>query len=219
MTSKSSIAKDFLTEMQMPSLEDPVKSAANIARMLRKSSELETDISMKVLKDPWSSSEIQKAQLVTPQFVIAPCQSGPLPVTTKGNRYVIVLIDYFTKWPEAIPFTDLEVSSVAEELVRTWISRYLLPMIFHSDQGTNFISTLFTELCILLGILKTRTTALRLESDGMVERFNRTILNHLSLFVSRNQTDWDTHLPLFLLAYRSADHEVTGFTPAEMIFG
>ncbi|GBN19339.1 hypothetical protein AVEN_134257-1 [Araneus ventricosus] len=53
----------------------------------------------------------------------------------------------------------------------------------------------------------------------MVERFNRTILNHLSLFVSKNQTDWDTHLPLFLLAYRSADHEATGCTPADMLFG
>ncbi|GBM15300.1 hypothetical protein AVEN_210932-1 [Araneus ventricosus] len=53
----------------------------------------------------------------------------------------------------------------------------------------------------------------------MVERFNRTILNHLSLFVSKKQTDWDTHLPLFLLAYRSADHEATGCTPADMLFG
>ncbi|GBM94395.1 hypothetical protein AVEN_266421-1 [Araneus ventricosus] len=62
-------------------------------------------------------------------------------------------------------------------------------------------------------------TALQPESDGMVERFNRTILNHLSLFVSKNQTDWDSHLPLILLAYRSAEHEVTGFTPAEVLLG
>ncbi|GBM48620.1 Transposon Ty3-I Gag-Pol polyprotein [Araneus ventricosus] len=144
---------------------------------------------------------------------------GPFPVTTKGNRYVLVLMDYFTKWPEAIPIPDQEASTVAEELVRSWISGYGVPMILHSDQGTNFNSALFTELCNLLGILKTRTTALHPESDGMVERFNRTILNHLSLFVSRNQTDWDTHLPLFLLAYRSAEHEVTGLTPAEMLFG
>ncbi|GBM74824.1 Transposon Ty3-I Gag-Pol polyprotein [Araneus ventricosus] len=144
---------------------------------------------------------------------------GPLPVTAKGNRYVLVLMDYFTKWPEAIPIPDQEASTVAEELVRAWISRYGVPMILHSDQGTNFNSALFTELCKLLGILKTRTTALHPESDGMVERFNRTILNHLSLFVSKNQTDWDTHLPLFLLAYRSADHEATGCTPADMLFG
>ncbi|GBN96308.1 hypothetical protein AVEN_26374-1 [Araneus ventricosus] len=53
----------------------------------------------------------------------------------------------------------------------------------------------------------------------MIERFNQTILNHLSLFVSRNQTDWDTHLPLFLLACRSAEPEVTGLTPVEMLLG
>ncbi|GBL63530.1 Transposon Ty3-I Gag-Pol polyprotein [Araneus ventricosus] len=144
---------------------------------------------------------------------------GPFPVTTKGNRYVLVLMDYFTKWPEAIPIPDQEASTVAEELIRSWISCYGVPMILHSDQGTNFNSALFIELCKLLGILKTRTTALHPESDGMVERFNRTILNHLSLFVSRNETDWDTHLPLFLLAYRCAEHEVTGLTPAEMLFG
>ncbi|GBM01326.1 Retrovirus-related Pol polyprotein from transposon 412, partial [Araneus ventricosus] len=144
---------------------------------------------------------------------------GPLLITTKGNRYVLVLMDYFTKCPEAIPIPNKESSTVTEELVRAWISRYGVPMILYSDQGTNFNSVLFTELCKLLGILKTRTTALHPESDGMVERFNRTILNHLSLFVSKNQTDWDTHLSLFLLAYRSADHEVTGFTPADMLFG
>ncbi|GBN23170.1 hypothetical protein AVEN_156243-1 [Araneus ventricosus] len=84
---------------------------------------------------------------------------GPFPVTTKGNRYVPVLMDYFTKWPEAIPIPDQEASTVAEELVRSWISCFSVPMILHSDQGTNFNSALFNELCKLLGIPKTRTTA------------------------------------------------------------
>ncbi|GBM61236.1 hypothetical protein AVEN_145414-1 [Araneus ventricosus] len=72
---------------------------------------------------------------------------GPFPVTTKDNWYVLVLIDYFTKWPEAIPIPDQEASTVAEELVRTWISRYGVPMMLHSNQGTNFNSILFSELC------------------------------------------------------------------------
>ncbi|GBM56896.1 hypothetical protein AVEN_227389-2 [Araneus ventricosus] len=72
---------------------------------------------------------------------------------------------------------------------------------------------------VLYRILKTRTTALHPESDGMVEKFNRTILNHLFVFVLKNQTDWDTHLPLFLLAYGRRDNEVTGFTLADMLFG
>ncbi|GBM22895.1 Retrovirus-related Pol polyprotein from transposon 412 [Araneus ventricosus] len=97
---------------------------------------------------------------------------GPFSVTTKGNRYVLVLMNYFTKWPEAIPIPDQEASTVAEALVRSWISCYDVPMILHSDQGTNFNSALFTKLCKLLGILKTRTTVLHPEFDGMVERFN-----------------------------------------------
>ncbi|GBM74575.1 hypothetical protein AVEN_151027-1 [Araneus ventricosus] len=79
-------------------------------------------------------------------------------------------MDYFTKWPEAIPIPDQEASTVAEELVRTWISRYGVPTILYSDQGTHFNSALFTELWKLLGILKTRATALHPESYGMVER-------------------------------------------------
>ncbi|GBM06341.1 hypothetical protein AVEN_121383-1 [Araneus ventricosus] len=80
---------------------------------------------------------------------------GPAPGTTKGNRYVLVLMDYSTKWPEAIPISDQEASTVAEELVRSWISCYDVPMILHSDQGTNYNSALFTEMCMILGILKT----------------------------------------------------------------
>ncbi|GBM68436.1 Retrovirus-related Pol polyprotein from transposon 412 [Araneus ventricosus] len=144
---------------------------------------------------------------------------GPFPATKKGNRYILVLMDYFTKWSEVIPIPDQEDSITVEELVRRWISCYGMPMILHSDQGTNFNSALFTELCKLLGILKTRTTVLHPDSDGIVERFNQMILNHPSLFVSRNQTDWDTHLPLFLLAYRRTEHKVIEPTPAEMLFG
>ncbi|GBM84009.1 hypothetical protein AVEN_110139-1 [Araneus ventricosus] len=98
---------------------------------------------------------------------------GPFPLKTKGNRYVLVLTDYFTKWPEAIPIPDQEASTVAEELVRSWISCYGMPMILHSDQSSNFNSALLTELCKLLVILKTRTTALRPESDGMVTQIRQ----------------------------------------------
>ncbi|GBN85945.1 hypothetical protein AVEN_70456-1 [Araneus ventricosus] len=74
---------------------------------------------------------------------------GRFPVTTKDNRHVLVLMGYFTKWPEAIPIPDQEDSNVAEELVRIWTSRYCVLMILHSDQGTNFNSAVFTELCKL----------------------------------------------------------------------
>ncbi|GFW66573.1 retrovirus-related Pol polyprotein from transposon 412 [Trichonephila clavipes] len=53
----------------------------------------------------------------------------------------------------------------------------------------------------------------------MVERFNRTILNSLSLLVTNNQQDWDKKLPFFSLVYRSAVHETTGYSPSQMLFG
>ncbi|GFX36699.1 retrovirus-related Pol polyprotein from transposon 17.6 [Trichonephila clavipes] len=142
---------------------------------------------------------------------------GPFPRSSDVN--ILVVMDYFTKWPEAYPISDQEASTVAEVLAQHWISRFGVPLQLHSDQGRNFDSAVCKRLCEILAIDKTRTTALHPQSDGMVERFNRTILNSLSLLVSSNQQDWDKKLLFFLLAYRSATHETTGYSPSQMFFG
>ncbi|GFS93296.1 retrovirus-related Pol polyprotein from transposon 412 [Trichonephila clavipes] len=144
---------------------------------------------------------------------------GPLPRLSEGNNNILVFMDYFTKWPEAYPIPDQEASTVAEVLDQHWISRFGVPLQLHSDQGRNFDSAVCKRLCEILAIDKTRTTALHPQSDGMVERFNRTILNSLSLLVSSNQQDWDKKLLFFLLAYRSAVHETTSYSPSPMLFG
>lgn len=92
-------------------------------------------------------------------------------------------------------------------------------MQIHSDQGQTFESEVFKEICQILGIDKTRTTPYRPQSDGMIERANRTIENMLATFVSKNQKDWDDLIPLLMLAYRSATHEATRVSPNEMVFG
>ncbi|GFU52859.1 retrovirus-related Pol polyprotein from transposon 412 [Trichonephila clavipes] len=89
-------------------------------------------------------------------------------------------MDYFTKWPEVYPIPDQEAPTVAEAVVQHWISRYGVPLQLHSDQGRNFVSAVLKGVCELLGIDKTKTTPLHPQSDGMVERFNRTILNNLT---------------------------------------
>ncbi|GFT31358.1 hypothetical protein TNCV_608011 [Trichonephila clavipes] len=127
-------------------------------------------------------------------------------------------MDYFTKWPEAYPISDQEASTVAEVLVQHWISRFRVPLQLHSDQGRNLDSAVCKKLCEIHAIDKTRATALHPQSDGMVERFNRTILNSLFLLVSNNGQDWDKKLPFFLLAYRTAVHETTSYPPSQMIF-
>ncbi|GFV71119.1 retrovirus-related Pol polyprotein from transposon 412 [Trichonephila clavipes] len=143
---------------------------------------------------------------------------GPLPRPSDGNNNILVVMDYFTKWPEAYPIPD-QASTVAEILVQHWIPRFGVPLQLLSDQGRNFDSAVCKRLCAILAIDKTRTTTLHPLSDGMVERFNRTILNNLSLLVSSNQQNWDKKLPFFLLAYRSAVHETTGYSPSQMLFG
>jgi hypothetical protein len=144
---------------------------------------------------------------------------GPLPVSENGNRYLLVTMDYFSKWPEVYPIPNQEARTVANALVREFFCRFAIPKELHSDQGRNFESNLLKEVCAILGIRKTRTTPYHPQSDGMVERFNRTLAAQLSLFINENQTDWDEHLSSVLLAYRTAVHKSTGQTPAKLMMG
>ena len=112
-----------------------------------------------------------------------------------------------------------EAETVADIVVCEFVSRFGVPRQLHTDQGRSSKSRLFQEMYRILEIDKTRTTPLRPQSDGMVERFNRILEAMLSKFAGENQKDWDQYLPLLMMAYRSSVHESTGFTPNEMMFG
>ena len=132
---------------------------------------------------------------------------------------MLVVSDYFTKWVDAILLKTQEATHVAEELVNRFISIFGEPLQVHSDRGINFQSKVFQEVCSLLGIEKTRTTARRPQNDGMVEHANRTIQNMIASYVSDKQDDWDEHIPLLMLAYRSSIHVTLGVSLAMMMFG
>eukprot|EP00731_Ephydatia_muelleri_P020333 Em0013g60a len=87
------------------------------------------------------------------------------------------------------------------------------------DKGRNFENAVVKGICNLLGIKKTRTTPYHPQSDGMIERFNRTLLSMLSIAVEHNEHGWDLQLPLLMFAYRTSTHETTGATPFELIYG
>ncbi|XP_050714146.1 protein NYNRIN-like [Eriocheir sinensis] len=143
--------------------------------------------------------------------------AGPLPLTPRGNRYICVVMDYFTKWPEAYALPNHEAETVAGVLVNEFFTRFGVPAELHSDQGREFESRVFRECCELLGVRKTRTTPLHPQSDGMVERFNRTLAQQLAKYCGEGQEDWDVKLPAMLMAYRSAVHEAPDYTPARLI--
>ena len=144
---------------------------------------------------------------------------GPLPETYNGNRYILVISDYFSRWVEAFGMPDQEASTVADCLVQGFVSRFGVPSQIHSDQGAQFESNLFQALCRILGIEKTRTTPYHPQSDGLVERFNRTLEDMLSKVVETNHKNWDDCLPLAMMAYRSSIHETTGESPVRMMLG
>jgi len=135
---------------------------------------------------------------------------GPLPISDHGNKYVLVISDYFTKWTESFAMPNQEAEIVADIVACEFVSRFGALRQLHTDQGCNFESRLFQEMCRILEIDKTSTTPLRPQSDSMVERFNRTLEAMLSKFVSENHKDWDKCLPLLMMAYHSSVLESTG---------
>ena len=144
---------------------------------------------------------------------------GELPETKNGNKYILVVSDYFSKWTESFPMPNMEAETVVKLIVEEVITRFGMPAYIHSDQGRQYESNLFHEMCRVLNIKKTRTTPYHPQSDGMVEKFNGTLAKMLSAYVNDNHDDWDEYLPYVMMAYRSAEHETTGYTPNYLMFG
>ena len=105
-----------------------------------------------------------------------------VPISYQNNRYLLVVQDYFTKWVEAIPMPDQTAIRITNELIKLF-SMLGLPQIVHSDQGQNFESTVLKQTLEAFDICKSRTTAYHPQGDGLVERFNRSLLQLLRSFV------------------------------------
>ena len=140
-------------------------------------------------------------------------------ISAKGYKYIVVVCDYFTKYTEAYPLKDKTARSVADALMDVWLPRYGFPLFLHSDQGKEFDNVMIHKLSELLGTVKTKTTPYHPRSDGLVERFNRTLLAMLAMFVSQEHDNWDDLLPFMMLAYNTTVHTSTGFTPYRLVFG
>ena len=142
----------------------------------------------------------------------------PVP-TENGNTCVLVVSDYFSKWTQDFALPDHRAVTVADVLVTEVFLQFGTPTFLHSDQGPEFQSELFRQLNQLLEIKQTRTTPYRPQSDGMVERFNRTLLDMLSKLCAERGSDWDDHLAYALCAYLCTPHASTGCSPNLLMFG
>ena len=123
------------------------------------------------------------------------------------------MVDCFSRWTEACPLPDRMALAVADAFFQNIVCRFGMPSVIHSDHGRDFENKVMQELCLLCGAHKTRTTPYHPESDGLVERFNITLLMMLAMFTCGNRDDWDDLLPAVMMAYRSSIHEATGNSP------
>ena len=144
---------------------------------------------------------------------------GPLPVSERGNRYLLVIVDYFTRWAEAFPLPDQQAESLAKAFVHEFVCRYGAPLEIHSDQGRNFESALFQEICQWFDIIKKRSSPYHPNANGLVEHFNRTLTALIRSYLESRLHDWDSCIPLLTCAYRSTSYPSTGFSPNFLMFG
>ena len=142
-----------------------------------------------------------------------------LPMSQNGNKYAIVFMDYLTKWPEVFAAKDQTALTIAQLLVEQIISRHGVPAELLSDRGAAFLSRLMGEVYSLMGIHKANTTAYHPQTDGLVERFNRTLINMLAKTVEQGGRDWDTRLPYVLFAYRTSLQQSTVESPFFLLYG
>ena len=141
---------------------------------------------------------------------------GPLP-PSQGFRYLLTVIDRFTRWPEAIPISDITAPTVAQAFVHGWISRFGTPSMVTTDRGRQFESTLWKHLMQILGSTHTRTTAYHPAANGLIEHFHRQL--KASLKACQNPSHWVDSLPLVLLGVRTALKEDLGCSTAELVYG
>ena len=142
----------------------------------------------------------------------------PLPRSRSGNKYVLVVCDYATRFPEAFPLRSIDAENVAEELVKMF-ARVGIPKEILTDQGSNFNSRLLAEVYKLIHVKTLRTSPYHPQTDGLVERFNKTLKEMLRKTAAEEGKDWDKLIPYVLFAYREVPQESTGFSPFELLYG
>ena len=143
---------------------------------------------------------------------------GPLDRTKSGNKYILVICDYGTRYPEAVPLKSTDATHVAEELWKLF-SRVGIPKEILTDQGANFMSQLLRELYRMIGVKPIRTSPYHPQTDGLVERFNGTLKGMLKRLSQTEVEEWDKLLPFLLFACREVPQSSTGFSPFELLYG
>uniref|UniRef100_A0AAZ1XP91 Integrase catalytic domain-containing protein n=1 Tax=Oreochromis aureus TaxID=47969 RepID=A0AAZ1XP91_OREAU len=143
---------------------------------------------------------------------------GPLPRTQRGNAYILVFVDYFSKWIEVSAVREATAQVAANKFITDIFARHGSPSYLISDRGTPFVSELFEHVLSTLGTEHRLTTAYHPQTNA-TERVNRTLKTAIRAYVGDKHTSWDKCLPQICFALRTAPHESTGLSPSMMLYG
>lgn len=143
---------------------------------------------------------------------------GPLPKTSQGHRFILVICDYATRYPEAIPLQTTTSEDIARAMTAVF-ARTGFPEEVLTDRGSNFCYELMKGIFKLMGARHIKTSAYHPETDRLVERFNGTLKKSLQKYVLTMRKDWQDSIPYILFAYREMPHSSTGHTPFELLYG
>jgi transposase InsO family protein len=141
-----------------------------------------------------------------------------LPTAKDGSQHICVLMDAMSKFPIAFAIPDKSARTVAKCLWM-FMTTFGFPKALYSDQGTEFVNQVVQELLHVGGTEQLLTSAYHPRSNGLVERFNKTLITALRKVVEAEPDRWPDYLPMILYAYRTNVHFSTGFTPYELVFG
>ena len=136
-----------------------------------------------------------------------------------GYENILVITDHFTRYALAIPTRNQLAKTTAKALFDNFIVHYSFPERLHSDRGQNFESKVIQELCKIAGMKKSRTTPYHPMGNGMVEKFNSTLLRMLRTLHQEQKSDWKSYIPALVHAYNATKHDSTGFAPHFLMFG
>lgn len=136
-----------------------------------------------------------------------------------GYENILVITDHFTRYAQAFPTRNQLAKTTAKILFENFIVHYGFPARLHSDQGRNFESHVIQELCSLAGVIKSRTTPYHAMGNGMVERFNQTLLNMLGTLQDHQKQDWKSYVAPLVHSYNATRHDSTGYSPFFLMFG
>ena len=166
-----------------------------------------------------------KAPLQEPEFVksagekIAFDTCGPFPISSKGNKYMLTILDLYSGWPEVFPVPDKSAESVAKVLLEEYIPRHSCPLALVSDNGTEFVNKIVQNICEVMKIARIKTSIYHPQGNAQVERLHRVINDMISKQIDKDASEWELAIPAVLTAIRTSPNATSKFSPFFLQYG